>query len=121
MSFQVILKKLMESVPGAIGAVFADYEGESVDQVSRNGDSYHVRFMGAHYGILLESTKRISTATDTGKAMSLTIKTEKIDYFTAPVYDGYFVVLAVDTGSPPVRAYLALDRAIQSLRIEMGY
>ena len=66
MPFQSILKALIESVPGAMGAVFADYEGEAVDQVSRNGDSYHVKFMGAHYGILLEATRRISATTKTG-------------------------------------------------------
>ncbi len=122
MPFQSILKALIESVPGAMGAVFADYEGEAVDQVSRNGDSYHVKFMGAHYGILLEATRRISATTKTGNPRSLTVKTEKLDYYTAPVHvDGYFVVLAVDAGFPPGRAYLALHRAIRSLRNEMGY
>jgi len=121
MPFRRILTELMDSVPGSVGAVFADEEGEAVDQVSHNGDTYHVRFFGAHHGILFDATRRAVAATDMGTPKLLEIRTEKVDYFTAYVHDGYFIVLAVEAGSPSIRAHLAMEKAIDHVREEMGY
>ena len=121
MSFGKILKELVESVPGSVGAVFADDEGEPVEKITRNGDSYHICFLGAHNGILLNTVKKFSAAAGTGDPKSLHVRTEKLDYFTAPVYDGYFIVLAVETSIPSARAGFAITRAVRSIREEMGY
>ena len=121
MPFREIFADLMKSVPGSLGAVFADWEGEAVEHVSRNGDSYQVRFLGAHHGILLQNVQRISESTRTGATELFVVRTEKLDYFTAPVHDGYFVVLAVDAGSIPARAQTAMKKAVRFIREEMGY
>lgn len=121
MPFREILTNLMRSVPGSLGAILADWEGEAVDQVTRNGDSYQVKFLGAHHGILLQNVKRIAQTTQTGAPELFMVRTDKLDYFTAPVYDGYFVVLAVDAGAIPARAQTAMRKAIRSIREEMGY
>lgn len=121
MSFKRILKSLMEAVPGSTGAVFLDFEGEAVEDVSENGDPYHIRFTGAHSGIILNSTQRICKLAAIGSLKTLLIRTEKTDYFTAPVHDGYYVVLAVKGGAPPGRAYSEIESAVQIIRDEMGY
>ena len=121
MSFGKILQELVDSVPGSVGAVFADDEGEPVEHISSNGDSYHICFLGAHNGILLNTVKKLSAAAGTGDPKTLHVRTEKLDFFTAPVYDGYFIVLAVDTSIPSARANFAITRAVRSIREEMGY
>ncbi len=121
MPFREILTDLMHSVPGSMGAIFADWEGEAVDQVTRNGDSDHVKFLGAHHGILLQNVQKISETTRTGDPELFMVRTEELDYFTAPVHDGYFVVLAVDSGSIPARAQAAMKIAVRFIREEMGY
>ena len=121
MSFRRILRELVESVPGSVGAVFADDEGEPVEQITRNGDAYHICFLGAHNGLLLNSVKKLSAAAGTGDPKAIHVRTEKLDFFTAPVYDGYFVVLAVESNPTSFRAGFAINQAVRSIREEMGY
>jgi len=122
MPFGKILRQLIDTVPGAVGAVFADWEGEAVDQASNNGDSYHIKFLGAHHGILLSSVNRISDQVEMGEPRYITIKTEKTDYYTTPIHDGYFVVLAVKSGNAPQGlAHFALKKAVKHIRDEMGF
>ena len=121
MPFKNLLKTLVETVPGADGAVFADWEGEVVDLFSANEDHDHVRFVGAHHGVLLDAVKRASETADLGEMQYMVIQSEKIDYITAPVHDGYYLVLAVQSGMPLARAKIAIERVIRELKKEMGY
>ncbi|NJD39376.1 MAG: hypothetical protein FIA89_13795 [Geobacter sp.] len=52
MPFQTILKELVDVVPRAIGAIVVDWEGEAVQEYC-HCDSYDIRFMAAHKGIIL--------------------------------------------------------------------
>ena len=121
MSFKMLLKSLVESVPGSEGAVFADREGETVDFFTINDDSDHVRFVGAHQGILLEAVRRAGQTADLGEPQYFIIHTEKTDYITATVHDGYYLVLAIRAGAPMARANIAISDAVLKLRAEMGY
>ena len=121
MPFKELLRYLVESVPGADGAVFADWEGEVVDLFTAQEDSDHVRFIAAHHGILLEAVKRASESARLGETQYVIISSEKADYITAPVHDGYYIVLAVQAGLPLARARMAMEDAIRALKQEMGY
>jgi len=121
MSFQEMLKSLVESVPGSECAVFADWEGEAVDCFALNSDADHVRFIGAHHGILLDAVKRAGQTAGLGEPKYFVIESEKAAYITAPVHDGYYLVLALSAGIPLARANIEIATTIRKLRGEMGY
>jgi len=66
MPFQPILKNLVESVPGAVGAILVDWEGEAVQEYS-HGTTYDIRFIGAKNGVIL--TRRESQRHNQGCAI----------------------------------------------------
>lgn len=121
MPFQRLLKELVEAIPQAIGAVFADWEGEIVAFYSREEDSDYIKFIGAHHGILLDSAKRASLAVNAGETNFITVKTGKGCYLTAPVHDGYYLVLALKSSTYLPSTNLAVAKIIAKLRVEMGY
>ena len=58
MPFKPLLNALVERVPGAQGAIIADWEGESVDQVGIM-DDYDLKVIGAHKGVILHSMRDV--------------------------------------------------------------
>lgn len=121
MPFQRLLKELVESVPEGRGAVFADWEGEIVASYSKEENSEHIKFIGAHHGILLDAVRRASSSANLGETNLIMIKSEKAAYITAPVYDGYYLVLAVSSTLNPTKTQMKIDDTIERLRKEMGY
>ena len=84
MRFREILLDLLQATPGAIGAVFLDSEGESVDVVSArpfDTDDHELRVIGAYAGIFLSHLRRIAEATDSGTARRF-----KIDFAASPFF-----------------------------------
>ena len=55
--FTPLLRRIVDDVPGALGAIFADGEGEVVDAVSRDAPEYPLLVLGAHYGVVLNPRK----------------------------------------------------------------
>lgn len=121
MPFRKLLKELVESIPDAVGAVFADWEGEIVDFYSTEENSDHIKFIGAHHGILLETAKKASASANLGEAICITVKSDKASYVTAPVHDGYYLVLAIKSAMHSARTNLEIAKTIEKLRHEMGY
>jgi predicted regulator of Ras-like GTPase activity (Roadblock/LC7/MglB family) len=50
-AFGDILRELVERVPGAVGAVFADWDGEPVDQFA-HVPPLDIQLVGAHWGVV---------------------------------------------------------------------
>lgn len=119
MPFRGLLKNLVESVSGAHDAVLLDWDGETVDLYSTGENDYHVKFVGAHHGVLLNAVKRIGANTGSGDVKHVVIKSEKVDFVTAPVHKGYYIVLTVDPGLHMARLSIELEKAIKKLRHEM--
>ena len=51
MPFNYLLTNLLVDVPEALGAIFLDDEGETVDFVSRHGEPFDLKVEGAYQGI----------------------------------------------------------------------
>ena len=120
MPFKALLKTLVDSVPGSEGAVFADWEGETVEFYTIADDPDHVKFVAAHHGILLDAVRRVGHTANLGEPQYFVINSEKTDYITTPIHDGYYLVLAVRAGIPLARANIAIATAVRNLRREMG-
>ena len=103
MPFKTLLTKLVEAVPGANGAILADWEGESVEQYSY-GDPFDMKVTAAHWGILLTLLKGIQEKYRTGPVREAIISTD-LQYVIAGTlgYD-YALVMTMNTNALPLVA-----------------
>lgn len=95
MPFKTILKNLLDSVPGATGAILADWEGEAVEQDCLY-DVFDLKVIGAHKGILLNLMKDVHRKMDAGELKHTVISTDKQHYLTGPIGADYFLVMTLD-------------------------
>lgn len=122
MQFRDILLDVLQTTHGAIGAIFLDSEGESVEVMTDRpfdiGD-HDLRVIGAHAGIFFSQLRRIADATDGGAARQFKIDFAASRIFCCDLNDGYYLVLVVDTGAVEGTAWQALGRCRTALRGEM--
>jgi hypothetical protein len=100
--FRDILAEVLQSTGGAIGAVFLDSEGESVEVVSArpfDTDDHALRVIGAYAGIFLSRLRRITEAAESGAVRRYKIDFAACGVFCCDLKDGYYLVLVVDAGA----------------------
>jgi predicted regulator of Ras-like GTPase activity (Roadblock/LC7/MglB family) len=120
-AFRDILADALQSLGGAIGAIFLDSEGESVEVVSArpfDTDDHELRVIGAYAGIFLSQLRRVTEATDGGETSRYKIEFANSRIFCGDLRDGYYLVLVVD-GSVEGLVWQALDRCRDRLLGEM--
>jgi len=93
--FKSILANLMDSVPGATGAILVDWEGEAVEQ-SCLYDIFNLKVVGAHKSILLSLLKEAHQKMAAGEMKHIVISTGKQHYLTGPVGAEYSLVMTLD-------------------------
>ena len=94
MPFKTLLSKLVDSVPGASGAILADWEGESVEQHS-HGDPYDMKVTAAHWGILLTTLKGLQDNYSTGQVREALISTEEQHVIVGALGADYALVMTL--------------------------
>ena len=122
MTFQTILREMLRSTPGAIGAVFLDRGGEAVElfaesvfEIGPEG----LRAIGAYEGIFLSDLSRASERLGAGRIERLTIEFEHAKVLGCALKDGYYLVLVVTAGAnegiAAQRLRLCRDRLIAEI------
>ena len=122
MGFREILVDVLQSAGGAIGAIFLDSEGESVEVVSArpfDTDDHDLRVIGAYAGIFLSQLRRITEATNAGEARRFKIDFAASKIFCCVLRDGYYLVLVVDAGAVEGVVWQRLERCRNQLLGEM--
>ena len=115
-AFGQILQAMVERVPGAIGAVFADWEGEPVDQFAHI-PPLDIQLVGAHWGVVWsQATQRLVAL---GAVEELLIEGDRAIVLVRLVAEGYFVVLATKRDAHLATARRELERGAGILRGEM--
>lgn len=112
------MQRLVERVPGAVGAVFADWEGEPVDQFAHI-PALDIQLVGAHWGVVFSQANRQLGSRGLGDVFELIIEGELARVFVRAVRDGYFVVLATQRDAHLATALRELERHAQTLLEEM--
>ena len=95
MPFKTILKELVESVPGATGAILADWEGEAVEQHCLY-DDYELKVIAAHQGIVLSRMKEVHATLPAGELDDAVITTDTRHILMGPVGPDYSLVMTLD-------------------------
>lgn len=118
MPFKPLLNALIERVPGALGAIIADWEGEAVDQVGTM-DEYDLKVIGAHKGVILHSMREVIDRLGNDELKEIIITTKQAQTLVLPVTKDYYLVLTLDRTDMLGRALLEARRCIQALYREI--
>jgi len=93
MPFNYLLTNLLVDVPEAIGAIFLDDDGETVEFVTRHGEPFDLKVEGAYQGLF---TRRLGSTFSTAGIGSLeyfVVEGSELATLTHILPDGYYVVL----------------------------
>lgn len=128
--FSPILQALVAAVPGSIGAVFADAEGEVIEMhplestpgAARNAGSeaYDLLVLGAQVGVLYALAQAVMGLFHFGSVESMVLAHSEVDVVVHGVGNGTYVILASPAPAQLARAMRAIDRAAADLAREMG-
>lgn len=119
MPFKSLLNLLIERVPGAQGAIVADWEGEAVEHVGIM-DDYDLKVIGAHKGVILHSMRDVVDRLGDDELKEIIITTKQAQTLVLPVTDDYYLVLTLDRSDMLGRALLEARRCIQALYQEIA-
>lgn len=119
MPFKQLLNELIDSVPGASGAIIADWEGEAVDHVARM-DDYELRVIGAHKGIILGNLRQVMNRLQDDQLQEVVIATSDAQVLILPVTHDYFLVLVTQREAVIGRALYASRLCVEELKKEIA-
>lgn len=120
MPFVRILNDLLSTTGGALGAMFLDYEGETVACLPKPGvEMDDLKIIGAYQGIFLSQLKRLCTDIDGGAPDRFKVEFERATVLNCDLKDGYYVVLLLDPAANEGLAWRRLGECRNRLLAEM--
>ncbi len=119
MPFKNLLQEMLDQLPGAVGAIIADWEGEAVDQVSRL-DDFDIKVLGAHKGIVLSRLREALQRLDGGDLEEVLIHFEQGKTLITPINEDYFLVLSVEPQVMIGKAAFVMRRCVEQLRLDIS-
>lgn len=119
MPYQNRLKQLVSAIPGAIGAIMVDWEGEAVQEFC-HCDPYEIRFLAAHQSILLGRISEMQSSRGDGDVIEdFVVTTTGAHLIIGGIERGYSLMLIVERGCPVRLARHHFHAALVELRKEI--
>ena len=120
MPFKSLLSRLLEDIPGALGAIIVDWEGEAVDQVARINE-YDIKVLGAHSGIILGQLNEALLRIDSGELQEVVIRAGKNKILISPLTEEYLLILQLGEDAIAARAAYKMRHCVAELRDEFEF
>jgi len=120
MPFKKLLTRLLEDIPGAVGAIIIDWEGEAVDQVTRV-DEYDIKVLGAHSGIIMGMIREVLSRIDSGELDEIVIRTAQNNIMMIPLTEDYLLILQLDQSAIVARAAYKMNLCVEELRKDFDF
>ena len=117
--FSSILDQLLRELPEALGAVFIDWEGESVDHAAGDLGATNIKLVGAHWGISYNLMRRACEALEIGTPTEMVLRFSDRRIVIGRVVEGYYLVIATGPHSTLWRTLRALRQTRERLRQEL--
>jgi predicted regulator of Ras-like GTPase activity (Roadblock/LC7/MglB family) len=118
--FRRILHELVHSTAGAVGAIFLDSEGETVQLVSADSLAPDdLRFVGAWQGIFLAHLRNVCNELEAGPPRRFKIEFARAAVLSCDLKDGYYVVLLIKPATNEGLAWHRLHECRDALLAEM--
>lgn len=118
MPIHYILANLIANNDGAIGALFLDDSGETVDFACADSSPYEVRIAGAYVGIYLKQLDRVTRGHGLGLPDLMHIERGELHIYSKVLQEGYYVVLLQKRPALVAQAQKTLRRAVAELQAE---
>lgn len=118
MPFQTVLKELVDTVPHAVGAILVDWEGEAVQEYC-HCDSYDMRFVAAHKGIVLSRLRETHADNQGGVIEDVLVTSERQILLIGVVDPDYSLVLQAERPCPVGLARYHFTNALTRLKKEI--
>jgi predicted regulator of Ras-like GTPase activity (Roadblock/LC7/MglB family) len=97
MSFESVLKAIVEECPGAVGAALMGSDGIAIAQVGARGadDGDEVGVLAVEFGRILDEARKAADAAGAGTAQELSVRTERYHVTLHALDAETFLVLAL--------------------------
>ena len=120
MVFQYVLANLLANNDHALGALFLDGSGETVDLAcGTDFTPYEMRVIGAYLGIYLRQLERVLTNNDLGEARMIHIEKKSLHIYVVPLPDGYHLAMVQRHPALVAHARESLNEAVDQLKREL--
>ncbi|HVS65612.1 MAG TPA: hypothetical protein VMT85_19145 [Thermoanaerobaculia bacterium] len=119
MPFQSILAKVLAQNRDALGVLFLDESGETVDVACGSISADDMQLLGAYVGIYLRQVERFLSPDQHGAVRWLQIEDRDLNVYTIPLPDGYHLVLAQKSPSLTAVARRTMEEAREQLVREL--
>jgi hypothetical protein len=93
MPYRDILANLLAEVEGAVGVLFLDDSGETVELSCSELTPYQLRVLGAYLGIYMRQLEKVLEGNRLGAPRSIHIHKDALHIFAHPLPEGYYLVL----------------------------
>jgi predicted regulator of Ras-like GTPase activity (Roadblock/LC7/MglB family) len=117
--FQYILGNLLARNDNAVGVLFLDPSGETVDLACSEWSPYEMRVIGAYLGIYLRRLERVLATADLGAPRLVHIEKQAVHIYALPMPDGYYLALVQRHPALVARARQTMEDAAEQLRSEL--
>ncbi len=115
MPYQYILANLLSKVDGAVGVLFLDDSGETVDLSCSDFTPYQMRVLGAYLGIYMRQLQKVLEGNDLGKPRLIHIEKASLHIYAHPLPEGFYLVLV--QRQPAVVA--VAERRLQAAAVQL--
>lgn len=119
MPFKTILTDLVQSVPGATGAILTDWEGEAVEYYSVSDDEYAIKILGAHQNIILNRVREVRGKIPAQAVRETVITTDRQHLIIGAVGNDYTLVMILERNALVGRAVASARRSVGLLEKEI--
>lgn len=119
MPFEYILANLLAENDGAVGVLFLDDSGETVDLACSEFSPYQMRVVGAYVGIYLRQTERYLDSSELGRPLWLHIEKDNLHLYAMPLPEGYYLVLVQRRPALAGRTRRSMKKACDLLHHEL--
>jgi hypothetical protein len=119
MAFEYVLANLLANTDRAVGVLFLDENGETVDMACSEFTPYQMRVVGAYLGIYMRQLDRVLERGALGPPRIIHIEKQSLHIHALPLPDGYYLVLVQRRPGPVAQARATLSLAGDELRREV--
>ncbi len=113
---QYVLANLLANNDDALGVLFLDGSGETVDLACADFSPYEMRVIGAYLGIYLRQLEKVARQGELGEMRLVHIEKSTIHIYAVPLPDGYYLALVQRHPALVARARATLEGAGEQLR-----
>ena len=119
MPFRYVLADLLAKVPGAVGVLFLDDSGETIDVATTEYSPEDLKVFAAYFGITLRQTRSLLAPLAFSKADLIHLRQGDVNVHAVCLPDEYYLVLFQHFPSSTAVARRFLRAAVVDLEREL--